>query len=459
MKRSILIVILCAIGLFSASCSSEVSEPEKGTKPVTEVTSSEDSSENESDESYDGFTSMPDDWYVEYAVPNFIDIPDNTIAKINSMLAEKGYGFGLKILQLDFDNYSEELKESSPDIAFIGFNENGSDSVTKIIASGYFEELNDCLPGSKMYSQISTKLWDSVKYGDKIYTVPNCSALNIPVSIVFNLDSIPKEKAESFTGNITEIPEILGDGTLLYQLQGFEFSEYYGYDYSKGVLVSQEKEVELPYNSKKCIEWLKTINGLYLNDQVTESENQKWDICITKDIGRLTSSNVFVYSTKSVVCTRYSASTGILAASDNKGNAFKLLDLLHSDRELANCLIYGTEYQEKDGFAADSDGKIMDRYVNRLIFGLDENILWSNDFVMHFNSYKEKLDYYDEKAVESPLVGKVIDTDTAAVQAILADQSAIWQANDLDGKLNELEKVYNENNAEMIVDRIKAVLN
>ena len=70
-----------------------------------------------------------------------------------------------------------------------------------------------------------------------------------------------------------------------------------------------------------------------------------------------------------------------------------------------------------------------------------------------------KLDYYDEKAVESPLIGKVIDTDTSAVQAILADQSAIWQANDLDSKLKELEKVYNENNAEMIVDRIKAVLN
>jgi hypothetical protein len=469
MKTKIGIFTMCLCCLIFSSCAekelqseSEADTSDNTSSAVDTVESSEvekaDTSEDSDSEAEEIYT-MPDDYYVEYAVPDIINVPNSNIAAFNEMLNEKGYDFGIKLISVDYGNYSEELKTYSPDIAFIGFNDTDSDTVTQAIASGYYEPLNDYLENSVMYSQISSKLWDSVKYNGSIYTIPNCSAQDLPVSIVFNLEKISKETAEKFSGDISEIKDILGTGKLLYQINGFDFTEYYGYDHSKGVLVSQNKEVEMPYDSTECVEWLKTVNELYLNGSVTDDSEADWSICITKDVERISNENVFVYSPKAVITTRYSASTGILTESDNKDNSFKLLDLLHTDNDLANCLIYGTEYSEKDGYATDEKGEIMDSYVNKLIFGLDESLLWSENYLLHFSSYEEKLDYYNENVLESPAIDIQTDSDISDIQALLESNGEIWKDENLDEKLNSLKSAYDETNVKSVVSEIDSKIN
>lgn len=98
---------------------------------------------------------MPDDYYVEWAVPDVVSILPENIAAFNNMLSENGYDFGLKLTTLSFEDYNSELNAISPDIAFIGFNDENADISTEIISSGYFENLDSFLENSVIYSQIS----------------------------------------------------------------------------------------------------------------------------------------------------------------------------------------------------------------------------------------------------------------------------------------------------------------
>ena len=455
-KNSFLICLCC---LCVTSCSSKqpdsVLKEDVNSTNTSYETSAVESTINEKDQIY----TMSDDYYVEYAVPNIISIQASNITAFNEMLNEKGYDFGVKIIGVEYDNYSEELKKYSPDIAFVGFNSDGIDTSAMTIASGYYASLDNYLEESTMYSRISSKLWESVKYNGSIYSIPNCTAQDLPVSIVFDLDKINKGTAERFSGDISEIKDILGTGRLLYQINGYDFSEYYGYDHSKGILISQDKDVELPYDSEECNEWLKTINELYINNQVTDDEKAEWSICITKDVERITKDNIFVYSPKAVITTRYSASTGIVAASDKKDNAFKLLELLHTDNDLANCLIYGTGYAEKDGYAIDQNGEIMDRYIDKLFFGLDESLLWSDDYLLHFSSYKEKITYYDENVIVSPMIGVQLKADVSGIQTILDSNAEIWKAKNLDESLSLLKSAYEKNGIQDIIIEINEKLN
>ena len=66
------------------------------------------------------------------------------------------------------------------------------------------------------------------------------------------------------------------------------------------------------FDNKHCMEWLRLMNLLFLSDRAASDERMDW----------------------SVLNTKYSASTGIVSASENKEKAFHLLELLHTDSEL-----------------------------------------------------------------------------------------------------------------------------
>jgi ABC-type glycerol-3-phosphate transport system substrate-binding protein len=406
------------------------------------------------DEEDDDIYPMPDEYYVEWAIPDAANIPDENIIAFNDMLSDNGYDFGVKFINLDFDDYSEALKEYSPDIAFIGFDDIAKDKTTSVIASGYFENLDSYLENSTIYSKMSSKLWDSVRYNGSIFTIPNCSAQDAPVSIAFNLDKVSKDVAESFDGNISEIKDILEDGILLYQVVGFEFASYYGYEYKSGVLVSEDGDVLNFFDSEECVDWLRTINELYVNNQVTDDTAKDWTICITKDVGALDSENTYVYAKKAIIGTRYSASTGILSASDKKDDAFKLLELLHTDSDYANCLIYGTEFLEKDGYAVNTAGEVIDSYLYKLILGLNESLLWTTDNLLKFESYEDKIDYYDKSVVESPAMDVQLENDTSELFEIMQNQIYLWQSDNLESDINNLKTSLQASNIEAVISEM-----
>ena len=440
--RKNIFCIICASTFFLSSCS-KATESEK--KEVDSVTSS---TENTSDI----------ETYVEWAVPDLVSISDENVDLFNNMLAENGYDFGLKITTLSFDNYNSELKSISPDIAFTGFDDDDTDVAEELISSGYYENLDSYLENSEIYSQISLMLWDSVKYNGSIYTFPNCTAQDIGVKIIFNLDKIGEESAESFSGTISELSDILGDdGFLLYQLNGIEFVSYYGYELNEGVLISQDCEVLNPFECSDCIDWLSEMNTLYNDGKLIDDDDESddWSICITKDTERITKENIYTFSTKAILGTRYSASTGILSSSENKDAAFKILELLHSDSDLANCLIYGSDYETVNGYAVDSSGEVIDSYINKLIFGLDESLLWTEDYLLKFDLPEDKIKYYDENVLESPAMDIHLNNDLSNQ---VEYNTELYKSDNLDEEIQSLKQELEAANIENLISEFSTEL-
>jgi hypothetical protein len=220
------------------------------------------------------------------------------------------------------------------------------------------------------------------------------------------------------------------------------------------VLVSEDGDVLNFFDSEECVDWLRTINELYVNNQVTDDTAKDWTICITKDVGALDSENTYVYAKKAIIGTRYSASTGILSASDKKDDAFKLLELLHTDSDYANCLIYGTEFLEKDGYAVNTAGEVIDSYLYKLILGLNESLLWTTDNLLKFESYEDKIDYYDKSVVESPAMDVQLKNDTSELFEIMQNQIYLWQSDNLESDINNLKTSLQASNIEAVISEM-----
>lgn len=452
-----LISLSFAASLLFCSCAG-------GDKNESVMQTSEDETEEAGEDTIYG---EPDDYYVEWCIPDLASIPSGNIADFNDMLSENGYDFGVKFVELDFVEYEKELSEISPDIVFAGqkmIDEEGniSDLPEKLISSGYFADLDEMLEDSGLYSSISEKLWESVRYEGSVYTIPCPTAQDEGVSIVFNLDKISEEDALNFDGDISSLSEILGDGILYYGISGFDFASYYEYENNAdlGLWISAGEELKVcePLESEECIEWLSEINSIYLKGQTEDSglgnDSVDWSVYITSDSYTTEKENIYVYSSKAVLGTRYSASTGIASGSDKKEEAFELLELLHTDSDYANCLLYGNGVSEQNGYAVDDSGeKIGDMYLTKTLLGINETALWSEDGIMTFSSAQEKIDYYDENVLVSPAIGISLDgeySDTAELLGSI-DVEDLWKSENMEEDIAAVcEKTKTEKTDEFI---------
>ncbi len=405
--------------------------------------------------------------YVEWAVPNLIEVTDETLARFNQMLAERGFDFGLRLNVLEYsllDNsvYQDQLLKASSDIAFAGLGSSeGADLPLQLISSGFFDSLDSYLPGSDLYAAVPEQMWNSVRYEGSVYTIPTGAATDGGICIYFDLDKISREAAESFQGDVTKLPELLGeDGKLLYSEGQFSYVSYYGGTYWNGVVVTQEGEVSSVFDHEGCMEWLRVMNQLYLSGRAVDDERADWSILI--DNSPTEKENVYCYSTKDILNTRYAGSTGIVSASEKKEKAFRLLELLHTDSELGNCLIYGADYREKDGYAVDAEGNVMSGDLRKIVFGLNESVLWDqlSAVSIKYNSIQDKLDYFAGNVLESPVIGMTFETDTVPIKQILSMtvEDSLWKSRDLEGEIARLRTLLEETDLQKLIDEIKAAL-
>lgn len=382
MKILKIISVLFAVGVMLTSCLG---------KAQTQSSSQPDSKAEKKP------TLHEDGYYIKWAIPDSISISDKTLEKINMILEER-YDLGVSFVSIsDTEDYANELKKTNADIAFSGFDSEDKKPCEQLIADGYFAPLDDLLEGSELYEALPTQLWECSKINGSTFVLPNETAQNIGISIVFDLDKINRAAAESFDGDITKLPILLQDGGLLeYGLQGFEFMGFYGYYYADGRLYSPDGKEGLPLENESAITWLKTVNGLFLSGNATDDINADWSICITRDLPAVKKNNTYIYSTKCIIGPRFSATTGILKSSDKKERAFKLLQAVHLDHDIGNLLVYGTDAEVRDGCAYTADGELMYGYINKLIFGINTGLLKDGDMLMRFESFEELNNYYDE---------------------------------------------------------------
>lgn len=463
MKSGIRIAAVLLIGLLLTGCSNKAGE-ETGDGAVSRPEGDTETAE-EGDAAAEGGAGaglFVPERYIEWLVPDIMYVSEATLSRLNEMLSERGCDFGLTVTEIDFMEYSNLLLDGgySPDIAFAGL---GETTAEEVIASGYFECLDSLLVDSALYSVISEKLWDSVRYGGSIHTIPAGAALNAGINIYFNLEKVSPEQAESFTGDLSELSEILGeDGVLLFGMDALSIMEYYGYSCKNGILVSPEKEVSLALENEKELELLGFLNELWLEKRVTtDGRSKDWSVGIVGTDRPLAESAVCYYSAKDILYTRLSCSTGIAKASENKEEAFRFLELLHTDSELANCLIYGPDYAEKEGYAVDQEGNVLSAFTKRLVFGVNESVLWDDaaaNYTVSFRSSAEKIQYYEEHVIESPLLDLYFETDVTEIESILAQCNEIWKSEDLDGRIAAVKQDLEAAGISELLEEIRAAL-
>lgn len=463
-KKTLTALTALAISLSMLSGCVNKQETEKDSLISTEAVSEKDTMNN-SIENADNWESEEivelaeplNDNYVKWVIPNSISVTTQTQNKINEILDER-YDIGVTFVPIDdlSDDtvYHEGLKSVDADIAFIGFDTEDEKTCEQLVAEGLFEPLDGMLEGSDLESSMPSQLWKSTEYNGNIYTVPNDAMQNIGVTIIFDLDKIPTEKARSFNGDISTLGDMLGDDDKLwYCLSDFDFSSYYGCYYSNGIIVTPDGVAESILDNADCMAWLREMNSLYLSGKATDLECD-WSILITKDTVSVKKENVYTYKTKDIIGPRFSTSTGILKTSERKDIAFRLLEIVHTDPEIANLLVYGDGYNEKNGYVYDADGEIMYGYLNKLTFGVDSNVLHGADMLMQFDSAEDKKAYYDENVTVSPLAGMDISAECSEINKIMNNNRTIWKSSDLEKDIADLDKELNAANIKQITQDI-----
>lgn len=400
-KSILSVLFLC---LFLCGCGHEdgnAMDPGKEIFSVIESEAADNTKDIKEEENEKKAGEHPEDYYVKWAVPKGCVVSDLTLDEINYKLEQAGAGYGLKILEIDESDYQDNLDKSDADIAFIGFDD--ANAAAAALEAGKYACMDEFLRDSKLYEAIPEVLWDTVKYQGAIYYVPNEAMQNAGICVVFDTEKIPLEKAEAFDGNIFALGEYLPEGERLYYgLDAFYFAESFGYVYDKGLLFSVDGSVTDPFEDERCVQWLRTLNQWYMDGKTTSASREKEQCAIqlTFDFDEA-GENTFKYAWKGSACPRLNLSVGIRAASQKQEEAFRFLELVHTDSSYGNLLIFGKE-------ALDSGDVPSANWMRQLIFGLDTGLLKGPSDFRHFASPEEKKQYFEEHIIASPSLYMVL---------------------------------------------------
>lgn len=341
----------------------------------------------------------PAEYYVKWAVPKGCTVSDQTLDEINYMLEQAEAGYGLKLLEIDESDYQANLDKSAADIAFIGFDNGGANTAATALEEGKYACLDEFLQDSRLYEAMPEILWDTVKYQGSIYYVPNEALRNDGICVIFDTDKIPVEKAEAFDGDIFTLAEYLPEGErLYYDWEGFSFANAFGYVYDQGILLSEDGSATDPFEEERCVRWLRTVNQWFADGRAVGNSNYvKKETCAIQLIVDYDEAgdNTYKYAWKGSAVPRLNLSVGIRAASPKKKEAFRFLELVHTDPAYGNLLIFGIEKLDAGGVPAAS-------WVRRLVFGLDTGLLSGASDFRHFASIEEKKRYYEEHVIAAP---------------------------------------------------------
>ncbi len=414
--------------------------------------------ESTSDVKTDGTENNPeisDEKYLKWGIPNIVRVSEDTTEELNAMLAEKGYDFGVKFVELDFGSYKDALMADTAnlDIASAGLDNEKDISVNEIMRSGIFEDLDERLDGSELYSLIPPQLWSSVTLDGSIYTVPSAGHYSEGAAL-YGDGSVSLN--EGFTAD--ELYNALGgegkflfaetDGLAILELCGFEVTH-------EGMLIASDGKAISPLDCAECVDMLRVLNKLKsegrLVTNISDGDNGAFVLAFGNGD---TSANVPLISVKSRVKTIYGASTGILKSSEKKDAAFQLLEALRTDGELANLLIYGAGYSEKDGAAVDKSGApIGNGFMNKVVFGLNGNLLSANDIVTTFGTTEELFDAYNN-TIESKVCGMIFDNYTSELKQALYEVGKLWQSADFETALSELRQRLDETGIQKLTNEV-----
>lgn len=424
---------------------------------------------------------------IRWGVPDLFQISEEALNRFNHTILEKGYDFRVEFIPLNYDDYYESLKlyekdNGSLDISFAGLNSIVGNESFSLVNTGYFTSLDIYLSspeGDDLYQLLPPLLWDAVKVNNTIYTIPNGIAKDIGIKYIFNKAYISEEELQGFTGDLSELKSLMeripiqnSFSHIIYELDKFSFSDLIKCDYHYGLMLSHElKGAYSPFELKSVREYYEIVHDYYQSGYINYDmsfvhHNEQSEIhkeylnkgdffvyILIDELENLPNINAdtFVLDMDAYMRSRISGSVGIASQSTKKDEAFQLLSLVHTDRELANLLVYGSlgiDYQLINGIAYELDGGVPDPFLNKLLMGVYENLYPTEAESFVVDRITDKKEYYKHHVKDSPYLGKHFDTKgyesiITEVVNILEANIDLWNSDDLDmefDRVNELLK-------------------
>lgn len=391
----------------------------------------------------------PDDYYIRWAVPEGkVKVKDEWVDALNRKLEEDGFDFGLEFVELKDSSgkneYEDGILKCGADIVFTGFEWDGVNIAEAMIEQGVFADLTGLVDESSFFSYMAPVIRESITWEGKIYLLPTEMAQDGGEQLLV-CDVAPSNF------NIEDINTLRGcisdDNKLFYGWKGFDYTRCFGLDYDpvRGVVLREDGTLVNPLEEESCIEWMTLINDMYKNGcvQYINREEVKLSCGI-----RLVFSNdrsldkgykVGIWPLK--MCKRFKCSTGILAGSDKKEKAFKLLELIRENHDYGNLLIYGhTEKREgtEEPFA----------YYTKLILGLDDGLLSAEEGMKHFMSSEERNAFYCQNVKPSVTLYMDIPIESTKLKVLVDEylgyDNSILFSPDFEERLKVFKKEYSE---------------
>ena len=394
----------------------------------------------------------PDDYYIKWAVPDdSIKIQDEWVLKINDRLMSEGYPFRLQLIRIYEDkdkDYKTLIDECDADIVFTGYENYKSRFALRGMIEGRYEDLTPYIEKSELKNIIPEKLLKSVFYKGHIYLLPSEWGADGENEVLLYSGENEIVRSENFKEDIFLLREYINlNNKLYYGVDRFGFMRFFGYYYDavNGIIINSDGEIVNPFRNEECLKWMRLVNEWYKTGYAPDPAKLDRDVLKSQCTFHLSEETdmqkeEILESWKIELSNRYICSTAIRKDSPNKEYAFKLLELFRTDHNYGNLIIFGTN--EIDEIIPKQT-----TFLNNVTFGLDDGLLRIDDAFRHFSSSEERIDFYENEVILSPVVDMDIPFECyelcGIIDKYLIDENILF-SDDFENKLENFQNEYTD---------------
>lgn len=444
-------------------------------------------------------------WYI----PTVIDSSDfdEIMTRVNEKL-ESEYKLNLDIIAIDGGNYDKKMQlinagNEEYDLAFTSTWKN--DYYTNV-SNGACLDITELLPeyAPTLYSKTTQTVWDAIKVDGKIYAVPNWQIQAKATGF-----AAPKEHLAAAGVSIDDINAVEDIGTYLEKLHSVNpdcnkvlpawehMQRYYGFldiigqgmpgavnykENGKLTVINQYDTPEYESFIKLRRSWEQNgyLFDKYLPEDIKSSTAEKKEVrqrpftLHVHSPGNATSflqSTGYEWETKQLSEAVLDAG-GILAAlthvsanSKHPEAAVKMLEVMNTDKEIYNLLLFGLEGKN---YTKVSDNKIK-KIENSGYTGISHFLLGSleNSYLLETQEDDtwEQIREFNDKAIPSPILGFTanlddISTEVANCRTVIEKRANMLDLGltDPDTGIAEFRKELDEAGVKTIIEELQKQL-
>ena len=360
---------------------------------------------------------------------NTFDDGESACERVNKKLKEDGYDFSFGYCELAPPSLSGDairyyrylMMECDADIVYTGMHNQNDTTIWspcyEAIKKGKLLKLDDYLKGSSLYDYFPEKLWDAVRVDGGIYCIPNPTANASCFSVVFKKSVYTEDEVSRFDDTIEGLRPFLSEKNKLYCLNT-SFLSMYGLNQTDTFgIYYEDAEIKNQMECDIYVAGIKTLHDYYMEGLAMDIKagpkecEDEWSVALISDIVMvrdLDPDKYYVKTYKGFVGSFCGQGIAIKADTDNPENAFRMVELIMTDPDYANALLYGENIIEKDGYAYDPEN---DEYKNpywmKVFFGISEIAYECKNDPERFKTPEERKEYYDNNL--GPVITSCMD--------------------------------------------------